>query len=83
MALDALGGHRRAPETPRPGVIGWVRGSRPANSGKTYQPDRKGNLIMSNGNSLGNGASICLSPDLDPKTRTMAWIFRRLIARVP
>ena len=38
---------------------------------------------MSNGNSLGNGASICLSPDLDPKTRTMAWLFRRMIARVP
>lgn len=40
---------------------------------------------MSNGNSFGNGASVYLGldPGSDPRARTMAWIFRRQIARVP
>ena len=38
---------------------------------------------MSNGNSFGNGASIHLGTWDDPRIRTMAWLFRRQIPRVP
>ena len=38
---------------------------------------------MSNGNSFGNGASIHLGTWDDRGVRTMAWLFRRQIPRIP
>ena len=38
--------------------------------------------MYSNGNSFGNGASICLGGHDELRIRTMAWIFRRQVPKI-